>query len=217
DVNEFPEELHKYSGYLRNRSMLVKKANRFDVECVARGYLAGSGWEDYQNTGKVCGHDLAPGKLKSAKLDPPLFTPASKNSEGHDENVSFDEIVKVVGAPVAEKLRELTLKIYSEAREYALTKGVIIADTKFEFGEVDGEIILIDEVLTPDSSRFWPADLYKEGQDQPSYDKQFVRDYLSGLDWDKTPPGPELPDEIVEKTVAKYKEAFRRLTGKEFS
>jgi phosphoribosylaminoimidazole-succinocarboxamide synthase len=217
DVDEMPESLHKYKDYLQGRTMLVKKAKRYDIECVVRGYLVGSGWADYQETGKVCGHDLPAGLPLSAKLDPPLYTPAYKNEQGHDENVSFEKVVEVVGESVAAQLRDLTLGIYSQAREYALSRGVIIADTKFEFGEVDGEIILIDEVLTPDSSRFWPASEYKEGQNQPSFDKQFTRDYLSSLDWDKTPPGPELPPEIVEKTVEKYKEAYKLLTGENFS
>ncbi len=216
NVDEYPEDLHKYRNYLEGRSMLVKKAKRFDVECVVRGYLVGSGWADYQNTGMVCGHKLPANLPKSVKLDPPLFTPAAKNDTGHDENISFERMVEMVGRESAEKLRDLTLKIYSEARAYALEKGVIIADTKFEFGEVDGEIILIDEVLTPDSSRFWPAADYKEGEDQKSFDKQFVRDYLSTLDWDKTYPGPELPAEVVDASLKKYYEAFKLLTGKDF-
>jgi phosphoribosylaminoimidazole-succinocarboxamide synthase len=216
DVDEFPEPLQKYKDSLKGRSMLVKKANRFDVECVARGYLVGSGWADYCSTGKVCGHNLPDGLPKSAKLNPPLFTPASKNDTGHDENISFEKTVALIGQKKAEKLRDVTLEIYSSARAFALEKGVIIADTKFEFGEVDGEIILIDEILTPDSSRFWPASEYREGQDQPSFDKQFVRDYLSTLDWDKTPPGPELPSDIIEKTLEKYREAYKLLTGKDF-
>ena len=215
-VKEYPEPLHKYEDYLKGRSMLVKKAKRFDVECVARGYIVGSGWKDYLATGKVCGHALPPNLKKCQRLDPPLFTPAAKNDVGHDENIDFETTAKMVGREVAEKLQTLTLEIYSKAREYALTKGVLLADTKFEFGEVDDEIILIDEVLTPDSSRFWPADQYEEGKDQPSFDKQFVRDYLADLDWDKTPPGPELPEDIVRKTSEKYLEAYQLITGKPF-
>ncbi len=215
-LEDYPSELHKYKDYLQGRSMLVKKAKRFDVECVARGYLVGSGYKDYQATGSVCGHKLPPDLPKSSKLDPPLFTPAAKADTGHDENITFEKMVEMVGDDVANKLRDLCLSIYSQARSYAFEKGVIIADTKFEFGEVDGEIILIDEVLTPDSSRFWPESAYELGKEQPSFDKQFVRDYLSGLDWDKTYPGPELPDLIVEKTVAKYKEAYKLLTGEDF-
>lgn len=216
DVDQYPDALKPYRDILRNRSMLVRKAKRFDVECVARGYLAGSGWKDYQKTGAVCGHKLPEGLRNSDKLEPPLFTPASKNDAGHDENIDFATVARLVGQKTAEALRDKTLDIYSRAREYAAAKGVILADTKFEFGEVNGEILLIDEVLTPDSSRFWPAGEYQPGRDQKSFDKQFVRDYLSGLDWDKTPPGPELPDDIVEKTVAKYKEAYRLLTGNRF-
>ncbi len=216
NVEDYPQDLHKYKHYLQGRSMLVKKAKRFDVECVARGYLVGSGWSDYQETGKVCGHSLPAGMQKSQKLDTPLFTPAAKADSGHDENIDFDRCVQMIGQKNAESLRDMTLDLYSRARDYAATKGVIIADTKFEFGEVDGQIILIDEVLTPDSSRFWPASQYEIGKDQPSFDKQFLRDYLSSLDWGKTPPGPVLPNEIVEKTLAKYKEAHNLLTGKEF-
>lgn len=216
DVDKYPADLHKYADVLHQRSMLVKKAKRFDVECVARGYLVGSGWQDYQKTGTVCGHHIPAGFQKSQELLPPIFTPAFKNDTGHDENITREATAKLLGETKAKKLESLTLDLYSRARAYAREKGVIIADTKFEFGEVDGQIILIDEVLTPDSSRFWPADKYVVGQEQPSYDKQFVRDYLSSLTWDKTPPGPELPPEIVNKTLEKYHEAYERLTGKEF-
>jgi phosphoribosylaminoimidazole-succinocarboxamide synthase len=212
-LSEYPQDLHKYKEYLEGRSMIVKKAKRFDVECVARGYLVGSGYKDYLATGSVCGHALPEGLLNGSKLENPLFTPAAKNDEGHDENIDFETTVEMVGPDNAEKLRQLTLDLYSKAREYALKRGVILADTKFEFGEVDGEIILIDEVLTPDSSRFWPADAYQEGQEQPSFDKQFVRDFLTTCNWDKTYPGPELPPEVVQKTLEKYQEAYRLLAS----
>ncbi|MBF0433567.1 MAG: phosphoribosylaminoimidazolesuccinocarboxamide synthase [Fibrobacteria bacterium] len=216
NVDEYPESLHKHKSYLQGRSMLVKKAKRIDIECVARGYLVGSGWEDYQKTGTICGHKLPEGLQMASKLEPPLFTPSLKNDTGHDENVSYERMCEVAGDETGNTLKNMTLDLYSQAREYALTKDVIIADTKFEFGEVDGKIILIDEILTPDSSRFWPASEYKVGQEQPSYDKQYLRNYLSGLDWDKTYPGPSLPDEIVEKSLDKYKEAYKQLIGKDF-
>ncbi len=216
DLKDLPASLDRHRDYLRGRFMLVKKAKRFDVECVARGYLVGSGWKDYQATGAVCGHALPPGLKNSCKLEPPLFTPAAKNDIGHDENIDFKTMTAMVGAADAERLRALTLDIYSRARTYAATKGVIIADTKFEFGVVDGKTILIDEVLTPDSSRFWPAAGYSEGREQESFDKQYVRNYLNTLDWGKTYPGPELPAEVVQGTRRKYLEAFALLTGKEF-
>jgi phosphoribosylaminoimidazole-succinocarboxamide synthase len=216
DLKDLPASLDRHRDYLRGRFMLVKKAKRFDVECVARGYLVGSGWKDYQATGAVCGHALPPGLKNSCKLEPPLFTPAAKNDVGHDENIDFDTMVKMIGPADAERLKAMTLDIYSRARTYAATKGVIIADTKFEFGVVDGKTILIDEVLTPDSSRFWPAAGYAEGREQDSFDKQYVRNYLNTLDWDKTYPGPELPADVVQGTRRKYLEAFALLTGKEF-
>lgn len=216
EMNALPASLQKHANYLKGRFMLVKKAKRFDVECVARGYLVGSGWKDYLATGKVCGHPLPAGLKQSCKLDPPLFTPAAKNDIGHDENIDYAAMETITGVENAQKLRELTLEIYSKARTYAASKGVIIADTKFEFGVVDGEIILIDEVLTPDSSRFWPAGSYHEGREQDSFDKQFVRNYLNTLSWDKTYPGPELPQEVVDKTRQKYLEAYALLTGEEF-
>ncbi len=216
DLKDLPDSIQHHSDYLRNRFMLVKKAKRFDVECVARGYLVGSGWKDYQATGSVCGHALPPGLKLSCRLDPALFTPAAKNDVGHDENIDFKTMESITGMPDAERLRNLTLDIYSRARTFAATKGVIIADTKFEFGVVNGETILIDEVLTPDSSRFWPAAGYSEGHEQDSFDKQYVRDYLNTLAWDKAYPGPELPAEVVQKTRQKYLEAFALLTGKEF-
>jgi phosphoribosylaminoimidazole-succinocarboxamide synthase len=216
DLKDLPEVLHRHGDYLRGRFMLVKKAKRFDVECVARGYLVGSGWKDYLTNGSVCGHVLPPGLKQSCRLEPPLFTPAAKNDIGHDENIDFQTMLKMTGAEDANRLQKLTLDIYSKARTYAASKGVIIADTKFEFGIVDGKTILIDEVLTPDSSRFWPANNYTEGREQDSFDKQFVRDYLNTLSWDKTYPGPELPQEVVAKTRQKYLEAFALLTGEEF-
>jgi phosphoribosylaminoimidazole-succinocarboxamide synthase len=216
EVKDLPSSLHKHEGYLRGRFMLVRKAKRFDVECVARGYLAGSGWKDYLATGKVCGHALPKGLKQSAKLEPPIFTPAAKNDVGHDENIDFETTANMIGRDNAERLRALTLDIYSRARAHGLSKGVILADTKFEFGVVDGKTILIDEVLTPDSSRFWPAAEYAEGRDQNSFDKQYVRDYLQTLTWDKTYPGPELPADVVAGTRRKYLEAFKLLTGKEF-
>jgi phosphoribosylaminoimidazole-succinocarboxamide synthase len=216
DLKDLPASLDRHRDYLRGRFMLVKKAKRFDVECVARGYLVGSGWKDYQATGAVCGHVLPPGLKQSCKLDPPLFTPAAKNDVGHDENIDFKTMEAMIGPADADRLRTLTLDIYSRARAYALQKGVILADTKFEFGVVDGKTILIDEVLTPDSSRFWPAAGYAEGREQDSFDKQYVRDYLNTLAWDKTYPGPSLPQEVVERTRSKYLEAYALLTGKEF-
>jgi phosphoribosylaminoimidazole-succinocarboxamide synthase len=217
DLADLPPVLDRHRDYLRGRFMLVKKAKRFDVECVARGYLAGSGWKDYRATGSVCGHALPPGLKQSCRLEPPLFTPAAKNDTGHDENIGYEAMESMVGTGAAAELRALTLDIYSRARAYAAQKGVIIADTKFEFGVVDGRTILIDEVLTPDSSRFWPAAGYAEGREQDSFDKQYVRDYLETLAWDKTYPGPALPPEVVEKTRRKYLEAYAILTGRDFS
>ena len=215
DVDDFPAQLAPYRDTLAGRSMLVRKADRLDVECVARGYLIGSGWVDYQKSGAVCGIDLPAGLPMAGQLPETLFTPASKADDGHDENISFAVVEQMVGKETAGRLRDLSLRIYGEARAYAEERGIIIADTKFEFGFVDGELILIDEVLTPDSSRFWPADDYQVGSSPPSFDKQYVRDYLLGLDWDRNPPAPELPPEVVEATSAKYLEAYRRLTGQE--
>jgi phosphoribosylaminoimidazole-succinocarboxamide synthase len=216
DLADLPPSLARHRDYLKGRFMIVRKAKRFDVECVARGYLAGSGWKDYLATGKVCGHALPPGLKQSARLDPPLFTPAAKNDVGHDENIDFAATEKMIGKAAAAELREKTLDIYSRARAYALERGVILADTKFEFGVVDGKTILIDEVLTPDSSRFWPAATYAEGREQDSFDKQYVRDYLNTLTWNKTYPGPELPEDVVRNTRRKYLEAYKLLTGKDF-
>ena len=204
-----PENL----SHLASRSMVVKKAEPLEIECIVRGYIAGSGWKEYQRAGTVCGIQLPENLLESAELEQPLFTPSTKADEGHDENISFEQAVEIEGREVAEKVRDLSLQIYTEAREYARERGIIIADTKFEFGKIDGELILIDEVLTPDSSRFWPLDEYEPGRGQHAYDKQFVRDYLETLDWDKTPPGPELPNEIVERTQARYLDAYEQLTG----
>jgi phosphoribosylaminoimidazole-succinocarboxamide synthase len=209
-----PKALQKYSERLARRSMIVKKCEPLSIECVARGYLAGSGWKEYHQIGSVCGIRLPTGLQESSALPNPIFTPATKAQTGHDENISFNEACRLIGSERAHQVRELTLRIYSYARDHAAKRGIIIADTKFEFGLHDGKLILIDEVLTPDSSRFWPVDQYQAGRSQPSFDKQFVRDYLETLKWDKTPPAPKLPPEIVSKTQLKYLEAFTRLTGK---
>ena len=211
-----PEAVQSHADQIGRRAMVVKKAQPLAIECVVRGYLAGSGWKEYQKQGTVCGINLPDGLENSSQLPEPIFTPATKAEEGHDENISFDEAVNIVGKNVAEQARELSIKLYERGRHHAAEKGIIIADTKFEFGIFEGELILIDEVLTPDSSRFWPADLYAPGKNQPSFDKQFVRDYLETLDWDKTPPGPELPADIVQKTSEKYIEAYTRVTGLDF-
>lgn len=210
-----PSALQPYAAALGRRSMLVKKAQPLAIECVVRGYIAGSGWKEYRASQSICGIPLPPGLTESAELPEPIFTPATKAETGHDENISFEQAAQLVGKETAEQARDLSLRIYTMARAYARERGIIIADTKFEFGQLDGQLILIDEALTPDSSRFWPADQYRPGRGQPSFDKQFVRDYLETLDWDKTPPAPPLPPEIVEKTRAKYLEAYRRLTGRE--
>ena len=202
-----------WGGELSGRAMLVKRAKMIDVECVARGYLSGSGWKDYQRTGCVCGIPLPAGLKESDRLPEPIFTPASKAQSGHDENISFEAAAASIGQDLAARLRTLTLDIYSKAAAYAETRGVILADTKFEFGFVGDELVLADEALTPDSSRFWPRDTYSPGGPQPSYDKQFVRDYLESIQWDKKPPAPALPDDVVARTSEKYKEAYRALTG----
>ena len=214
DVDEYPEPLAGYRDQLEGRSMLVKRAQITPIECVARGYLSGSGWKDYQSTGGVCGIPLPAGMQESERLPEPIFTPATKAQSGHDENISFEAVAGQVGRELAERLRELTLGIYQRAAEYAATRGILIADTKFEFGFVDGELVLADEVLTPDSSRFWPAETYRPGGPQPSYDKQYVRDYLESIHWNKQPPAPSLPPEVAAKTSEKYKEAYRALTGR---
>ena len=209
-----PNQLQPYAGRLARRSMIVQKAQPLAIECVVRGYLAGSGWKEYQKTQTVCGLKLPPGLTESAELPQPIFTPATKAETGHDENIAFEEAAQIVGADLAAQARDLSLQLYTDARAYARQRGILIADTKFEFGLFDGKLILIDEVLTPDSSRFWPADQYQPGRSQPSFDKQFVRDYLETLDWNKTPPGPVLPPEVIAKTQAKYLEAYERLTGR---
>jgi phosphoribosylaminoimidazole-succinocarboxamide synthase len=209
-----PAELQKFSKQLARRSMVVRKAQPLPIECVVRGYLSGSGWKDYQKSGAVCGLKLPAGLRHSSRLPEPLFTPATKAESGHDENISFARACEMAGGDIARKARELSLKVYSFAAEYALQRGIIIADTKFEFGLVEGKLLLIDEVLTPDSSRFWPADQYEAGRGQPSFDKQFVRDYLETLSWNKQPPAPALPAEVIGRTTAKYLEAYERLTGR---
>jgi phosphoribosylaminoimidazole-succinocarboxamide synthase len=199
---------------LQRRSMIVKKAKPLAIECIVRGYLSGSGWKEYKKSQTVCGIKLPAGLTESAELPEPIFTPSTKAEAGHDENISFEEACKIVGTDLATQARDLSLKIYKAGRDYARQRGIIIADTKFEFGLFEGKLILIDEVLTPDSSRFWPADQYAPGKGQPSFDKQFVRDYLETLTWDKTPPGPQLPADVVAKTSAKYLDAYERLTGR---
>jgi phosphoribosylaminoimidazole-succinocarboxamide synthase len=208
-----PPVLQDHADALAGRSMIVKKARPLAIECVVRGYLAGSGWKEYQKSQTVCGIKLPPGLKESSELPEPIFTPATKAETGHDENISFDQAVDIVGRETAEKVRDASLRIYNYARDYARKRGIIIADTKFEFGHFENDLVLIDEVLTPDSSRFWPADQFQEGRGQPSFDKQFVRDYLETLDWDKAPPAPELPEDIIARTQAKYLEAYERLTG----
>ena len=203
---------------VRGRSVVVKKLKPLPIEAVVRGYIIGSGWKDYQKTGKVCGIELPKGLQQAQKLPQPIFTPATKAETGHDENISFEEAAKLIGRPTAEKVRDISIRLYKEASEFAATKGIIIADTKFEFGlDPQNNIVLIDEVLTADSSRFWPADSDKVGVSPPSYDKQYVRDYLETLDWDKTPPAPKLPGEVIAKTSEKYREALQRLTGRTLS
>jgi phosphoribosylaminoimidazole-succinocarboxamide synthase len=213
DVNEFPEPLQKYNKILEKRSILVKKAKPLPVECIVRGYLSGSGWKEYQKTGMICGIKLPSGLVESAKLPEPLFTPSTKAEQGHDINISFEETVKILGRETAEKIRDYSIAIYKKASEIAEKKGIIIADTKMEFGFYDGKIILIDELLTPDSSRFWSIKDYKPGKPQDSYDKQIVRDYLLSLKWNQKPPAPELPEDIIKKTTERYEEIFRILTS----
>jgi phosphoribosylaminoimidazole-succinocarboxamide synthase len=217
DFAKFPALLQKFREQLEGRSMVVRKTKPLAVECVVRGYLAGSGWKEYKKSQSVCGIKLPTGLLESSELPKPIFTPSTKAEQGHDENISFEEAEKIIGKDAAHTVRNASLLIYQWARDYARTRGIIIADTKFEFGIIEGKIILIDEALTPDSSRFWPADQYKPGGSQPSFDKQFLRDYLETLTWNKQPPGPQLPEEIVRKTGDKYREAYRRLTGRELS
>ncbi len=214
DPAGYPEEFKPYANALKKRSMLVKKAEPLTIECIVRGYISGSGWSSYQKEGHVCGIKLPKGLKESDKLETPLFTPSTKAEVGdHDINISYDEAAKIIGEETASKLRDLSLAIYKKGAEYALTKGIIIADTKFEFGFLDGEIILIDEILTPDSSRFWPADDYEPGRGQNSFDKQGVRDWLINSGWNKTSPGPNLPQEVIDTTSNTYKEIYKRLTG----
>jgi phosphoribosylaminoimidazole-succinocarboxamide synthase len=216
EVRDFPASLHPYADQLEGRSMLVKRAQMFPVECVARGYVAGSGWKEYQASGTICGIPLPAGLQDGSKLPQPIFTPATKSQDGtHDENISFAAVEKVVGAEDANELRRLTLAIYEKASKHAESRGLILADTKFEFGRIGGGIVLADEVLTPDSSRFWEASQWKPGGAQASFDKQFVRDYLESIHWNKQAPAPSLPNEVAERTLQKYLEAFRRLTGRD--
>jgi phosphoribosylaminoimidazole-succinocarboxamide synthase len=218
DPADYPPEFRADAGLLRGRSMLVQRTEPLPIECVARGYLSGSGWKDYVATGEVCGHRLPPGLVESDRLPGPIFTPATKAQSGHDINISEDEAARIVGRDVFSRVRDLTVLLYLEGARHAEEAGIIVADTKFEFGlDARGKIVLIDEVLTPDSSRFWPRDQYRPGGVQPSFDKQFVRDYLEQIRWNKQPPVPSLPDEVVTKTRDKYLEAYRRLTGQELA
>ena len=213
DIANFPANLAPFRDQLRGRSMIVRKTKPLPVECVVRGYLAGSGWKEYQQGGTVSGVALPKGLQLASQLPEPLFTPSTKSEAGHDENIDWEKCCAAVGRDVAERVKDLSLRIYEAGRAHAANRGIIVADTKFEFGLLGDELLLIDECLTPDSSRFWPADQYVVGQSPPSFDKQFVRDYLETLDWNKTPPGPSLPPDIIEKTAAKYREAFEKLTG----
>lgn len=215
-IDDMPEQVRRHAQTLAGRSMLVKRAEVFPVECVVRGYLVGSGWKDYKRTGEVCGHKLPEGLVESAKLPEAIFTPSTKAEVGHDENITEDQVREMIGEEKTALLRDTSLRLYTEAHDYARERNIIIADTKFEFGlDKNGELLLVDEVLTPDSSRFWPADEYEPGHSQPSFDKQFVRDYLETLDWDKKPPAPAIPAEVASATTARYLEAYRLLTGKE--
>jgi phosphoribosylaminoimidazole-succinocarboxamide synthase len=214
DVGDYPKEFLPYGEQLEGRSMLVRRAKMIEVECVARGYLSGSGWKDYQRDGHICGIPLPSGLRESDRLPHPIFTPASKAQSGHDENISFEKVASQIGDPLAGQLGALTLDIYARADAYAETRGIVIADTKFEFGFVGDRLVLADEVLTPDSSRFWPRDKYRPGGPQPSFDKQYVRDYLESIHWNKQPPAPALPPEVMEQTSNRYQEAYRLLTGK---
>src|SRR5277367_172204 len=217
DVEQYPAAIRKYADQLRGRSMLVARAEMFPVECVVRGYISGSAWKEYKTTGRVCGIELPKGLKESDKLPEPIFTPATKATSGHDENIPFSEMCRIVGEELSRQLRDATLKIYTKASDYALTRGIIIADTKFEFGMTGKGITLADEVLTPDSSRFWPADKYQTGKAQESYDKQYVRDYLEEIRWNKLPPAPALPVEVARRTSEKYVEAYEQLTGRKLN
>ncbi len=214
DVEDFPDELKDYRDVLDKRSMLVTKTEVIPVECIVRGYLSGSGWKEYREKGEICGVKLPKRLRESEKLDEPIFTPTTKAEKGHDIPITFEQLKDMVGKETAEKLRDLSIEIYEKARDYAYQRGIIIADTKFEFGVKDGEIILVDELLTPDSSRFWPLDEYEPGKPQPSFDKQYVRDYLTSTGWDKNSPPPHLPEEVIRETEKRYREAFERLTGR---
>jgi phosphoribosylaminoimidazole-succinocarboxamide synthase len=216
-TTEFPAQAQGFAGTLAGRTMVCKKTQPVLVECVVRGYLSGSGWKDYCASGSVCGIRLPPGLSESARLPAPIFTPATKAASGHDENIPFDHMVALVGGPLAEQLRGISMDLYRQAADYAEPRGIILADTKFEFGLLDSQVIWIDEAFTPDSSRFWPAQSYAPGRPQPSFDKQYVRDYLEKIGWNKQPPAPELPAEIVAATRAKYREAHRLLTGRDLS
>ena len=215
NLADFPEPFSRFGDQLEGRSMLVQRARMIEIECVARGYLSGSGWKEYMASQSVCGLPLPPGLRESDRLPEPIFTPATKAQSGHDENISFDSVVQLIGGELAEQLRDLTLKIYTKAADYSASRGMLLADTKFEFGFVGDRLTLADEVLTPDSSRFWPAESYKPGGPQLSFDKQYVRDYLEDIRWNKQPPAPALPEDVARKTSEKYKEAYRVLTGKE--
>jgi phosphoribosylaminoimidazole-succinocarboxamide synthase len=216
EIEQMPEPVRKESAILKSRSMLVRRTEVFPVECVVRGYITGSGWKDYLRTGEVCGHKLPAGLRESEELPEPIFTPSTKAEEGHDENISEAKAAEILGSENATFLRDVSLRLYQEARDFASGRGIIIADTKFEFGrDKNGQIILIDEVLTPDSSRFWPSDGYAPGRSQPSFDKQYVRDYLETVPWNKQPPAPEIPDEVAAATTSRYLEAYRLLTGRD--
>ncbi|PKK85757.1 MAG: phosphoribosylaminoimidazolesuccinocarboxamide synthase [Thermoplasmata archaeon HGW-Thermoplasmata-1] len=214
DVDEFGKEFATHRETLKGRSMLVKKAKPLPVECIVRGYISGSAWKEYRKEGTVCGEKMPAGLLESDRFPAPIFTPSTKAEEGHDINISIPEMKRILGDELGEKVAQISIALYKKAADYAATRGVIIADTKFEFGILDGELILIDEALTPDSSRFWPADLYEKGHSQPSFDKQYVRDFLESIEWNKEPPAPHLPDEVVAETSRKYKEAYEKMTGK---
>lgn len=216
DVSDFPDELKPYEDILKGRSMLVKIAEVIPIECIVRGYISGSAWKSYQKDGTVCGIKLPEGMRESDKFDEPLFTPSTKADSGHDINISYEEMVDIIGEEDAEKIKELSLKLYNKGAEYARKKGIIIADTKFEFGKIGEQIIVVDEVLTPDSSRFWPADLYEPGKSQPSFDKQYVRDYLTSTGWDKNSSPPHLPENVILETQKKYQEAYEKITGRKF-
>jgi phosphoribosylaminoimidazole-succinocarboxamide synthase len=216
DVDRFPVEFRGHREELAGRAMLVRRAHVVPIECVARGYLAGSGWKEYRATGRVCGIELPPDLIESDRLPEPIFTPATKAAEGHDENISLDRAAELVGEGLVQRLKELTLRLYEFAAAVALERGIIVADTKFEFGFAGGDLILVDEVLTPDSSRFWPADRYEPGGAQPSFDKQYVRDWLDASGWDHEPPGPQLPPDVVGQTAVRYREAYERITGEPF-